>query len=126
MPRIMPIRDLRKTSELSELAHTEQEPIFITKISGDGMLAIELYDTPENIFDRLVFSDENDIIYTDDPYKNEHREYYMRDIRADLDWYGKIYAEIGIRNRVFIDNDLPANVVERIISEYNLTERLKI
>lgn len=99
---------------------------FRTKISGDGMLAIELYDTPENIFDRLVFSDENDIIYTDDPYKNERREYYMRDIQADLDWYGKIYAEIGIRNRVFIDNDLPANVVERIISEYNLTERLKI
>ena len=33
---------------------------FRTKISGDGMLAIELYDTPENIFDRLVFSDEND------------------------------------------------------------------
>ena len=31
MPLIMPIRDLRKTSEISELAHTKQEPIFITK-----------------------------------------------------------------------------------------------
>ena len=49
----------------------------------------------------------------------------MRDIQADLDWYGKIYAEIGIRNRVFIDNDLPANVVEGIISKYNLTDHLE-
>ena len=71
----------------------------------------------------LLLQLSNDIIYTDDPYKNEHREYYMRDIQADLDWYGKTYAEIGIRNRVFIDNDLPANVVERILSEYNLTDR---
>ena len=31
MPTIMPIRDLRKTSEISELAHKKQEPIFITK-----------------------------------------------------------------------------------------------
>ena len=27
MPTIMPIRDLRKTSEISELAHKKQEPI---------------------------------------------------------------------------------------------------
>ena len=130
-------RDQKRGRIIKELIRLEEDMVlaitpisftenFRTKISGDGMLAIELYDTPENIFDRLVFSDENDIIYTDDPYKNEHREYYMRDIQADLDWYGKIYAEIGIRNRVFIDNDLPANVVERIISEYNLTEHLKI
>ena len=31
MPTIMPIRDLRKTSEISELAHKKQEPIFIRK-----------------------------------------------------------------------------------------------
>ena len=31
MPTIMPIRDLRNTSEISELAHRKQEPIFITK-----------------------------------------------------------------------------------------------
>ena len=31
MPLIMPIKDLRNTSEISELAHREQEPIFITK-----------------------------------------------------------------------------------------------
>ena len=32
MPMIMPIRDLRKTSEISELAHKNKEPIFICLI----------------------------------------------------------------------------------------------
>ncbi len=31
MPVIVPIRDLRNTSEISELAHKRQEPIFVTK-----------------------------------------------------------------------------------------------
>ena len=31
MPTIKPIRDLRNTTEISELAHKMQEPIFITK-----------------------------------------------------------------------------------------------
>ena len=46
MPTIMPIRDLRKTSEISELAHTMQEPIFITKngYSDLVVMSAELYD----------------------------------------------------------------------------------
>ena len=39
MPMIMPIRDLRKTSEISEIAHEKQEPIFITK-NGYGDLVV--------------------------------------------------------------------------------------
>ena len=31
MPTIMPIRDLRNTSEISELAHKKQEPILLQK-----------------------------------------------------------------------------------------------
>ncbi len=35
-------------------------------VSNDNTLSIELQDSVENIFDRLVFSDENDVIYKDD------------------------------------------------------------
>lgn len=84
------------------------------------LTAIELYDTPGNIFSRLVFSDENDTVHKDDYYKNKHKEYYLREIQADLDWYGKIHEGIGIRNRVFINNDVPEKVVDRLITEYNL------
>lgn len=93
---------------------------FKTRIIAEDILLIELYDTPENILSRLVFSDENDNIYTDDDYKNMHKEYYMKDIQADLDWYGMVYAKLGIRNRLFVDNDPPEKVVDRIITEYSL------
>ena len=46
MPKIMPIRDLRKTSEISEIAHKMQEPIFITKngYSDLVVMSAELYE----------------------------------------------------------------------------------
>ena len=46
MPLILPIRDLRNTSEISELAHRKQEPIFITKngYSDLVVMSAELYD----------------------------------------------------------------------------------
>lgn len=51
------------------------------EIMADEILAIELCDTAENIFSRLVFSDENDVIYTDDLYKNEHKDHYLREVQ---------------------------------------------
>lgn len=46
MPRIIPIRDLRNTTEISELAHREQEPVFITKNGYSDLVVMssELYD----------------------------------------------------------------------------------
>ena len=46
MPIIMPIRDLRKTSEISELAHKNKEPIFITKngYSDLVIMSTEMYE----------------------------------------------------------------------------------
>ena len=93
---------------------------FKTSIISDDNLLIELYDTPENIFSRLIFSDENDDIYTDDNYKNANKDYYMKEIQEDLDWYGMVNAKIGIHNRVFVNNKSPEEVVDRIIMEYNL------
>ena len=31
MPQIIPIKDLKKTSEISEMCHNTNEPVFITK-----------------------------------------------------------------------------------------------
>ena len=44
----------------------------------------------------------------------------MKDIQADLDWYGMVNAKIGIHNRVSVNNDSPKEDVDRIIMEYNL------
>ena len=46
MPRIIPIRDLKKTSELSQMCKNATEPIFITK-NGYGdmvIMSMEMYE----------------------------------------------------------------------------------
>ena len=52
MPRIMPIRDLRNTGEISKLAHMEQEPIFITK-NGFGEMVLMSMDAYDEMFKKL-------------------------------------------------------------------------
>ncbi len=42
MPRIIPITDLRKTNEISEMCHQSKEPVFITK-NGYGDLVALLF-----------------------------------------------------------------------------------
>lgn len=39
MPQIIPIKDLKNTSEISELCHMSDEPIFVTK-NGYGDMVI--------------------------------------------------------------------------------------
>ncbi len=46
MPRIIPIRDLKNTSEISELCHKSEEPIYITK-NGYGDMVIMSMETYE-------------------------------------------------------------------------------
>lgn len=104
---------------ISPISYTNN---FGKRITEDDILSIELIDTPANIFDRLVFSDKDDTIYKDDDYKNQRRDYYMSDIKADLEWYGNVYSKIGIKNRFEINNDSPKTAVKRIIKEYGLSE----
>lgn len=46
MPQIRPITDLRNTTEISEICHAKQEPVFITK-NGYGDLVIMSMETYE-------------------------------------------------------------------------------
>ena len=84
---------------------------FKSKIAATDVLSIELIDTAENIFDRLIFSDENDKLYKDDDYKELHRDYFLNDIQQDIDWYGKVYSQMGITNKFEIQNESPDQAV---------------
>lgn len=46
MPQIIPIRDLKKTSEISDMCHKSEEPIYITK-NGYGDMVIMSMETYE-------------------------------------------------------------------------------
>ena len=65
MPLIMPIKELRNTNEISNLAHKEQEPIFITKnvYSDLVVMSSELYDrfVRINRIDQAIFESEQEI-----------------------------------------------------------------
>jgi len=46
VPKIIPIRDLKKTSEISQMCHASDEPIFVTK-NGYGdmvIMSMKLYE----------------------------------------------------------------------------------
>ena len=50
MPKIRPITDLRNTNEISEICHSQSEPVFITK-NGYGDLVIMSIETYERMID---------------------------------------------------------------------------
>jgi prevent-host-death family protein len=65
MPLIMPIKDLRNTSEISDIAHREQEPIFITKNGYSDLVVMssELYDrfAKNNRIDQAIYESEKEM-----------------------------------------------------------------
>lgn len=65
MPIIMPIKDLRNTSEISDMAHKEQEPIFITKNGYSDLVVMssELYDSfaRMNRIDQAIYESEREV-----------------------------------------------------------------
>lgn len=64
MPHIRPIKDLRNTTEISQLCHASREPVFITK-NGYGdlvVMSMEAYEAlmAEMEMDRAIAEAEED------------------------------------------------------------------
>ena len=53
MPQIIPIKDLKNTSEISDMCHKADEPIYITK-NGHGDMVIMSMEIYENIMRQLT------------------------------------------------------------------------
>jgi len=66
MPIIMPIKELRNTTEISNLAHKEQEPIFITKNGYSDLVVMssELYDkfARTHRIDQAIYESEQEVL----------------------------------------------------------------
>lgn len=56
MPQIIPIRELKNTSNISEKCHNTSEPIFVTK-NGYGDMVIMSLETFENTINRTNIYD---------------------------------------------------------------------
>ena len=53
MPQIIPIKDLKNTSEISDMCHKSNEPIYITK-NGYGDMVIMSMEIYENAMRQLT------------------------------------------------------------------------
>ena len=64
MPQIIPIRDLKNTSEISELCHNSQGPVFVTK-NGYGdmvLMSMEVYERImyiSDVYDKLRVAEQS-------------------------------------------------------------------
>ncbi len=83
-------------------------------IEQEGVMAIELQDTKEHIFERLVFTDENDVILGDDGYKEKHKKYYLREIQKDIT-HAKHNSFKKIKLKYFMNNRSVEDVVNDLI-----------
>lgn len=82
-------------------------------LESEDVLAIELQDSKEHIFDRLIFSDENDMPYKDDPYKEKHKVRYLREIQEDIDDAIDLFE--NIQHKYFINNKPVELVVDDLL-----------
>ncbi|WHH59695.1 type II toxin-antitoxin system prevent-host-death family antitoxin [Petroclostridium sp. X23] len=63
MPQIIPIRDLKNTSQISQMCHACDEPIFITK-NGYGdmvIMSMEMYEEKMfmlDVYSKLIAAEE--------------------------------------------------------------------
>lgn len=86
MPVILPIKDLRNTSEISDMAHKTQEPIFITKNGYSDLVVMssELYDkfAKINRIDQAIYESEKEMeksgvsIDLDEAFEKLNGKYY--------------------------------------------------
>lgn len=54
MPRIIPIKDLKNTSEISAMCHKSNEPVFITKNGYGDMVVMSMETYEKNMFMRDI------------------------------------------------------------------------
>ena len=55
MPQIIPIKDLKNTSEISDMCHKAEEPIYVTK-NGYGDMVIMSMETYESTMRQIMIT----------------------------------------------------------------------
>lgn len=86
MPNIIPIRDLKDTSKVSELCSQSREPIFVTKNGYGNMviMSMELYEEKmymADVYAKLMAAEEQvkegKTIAADDSVKSIREKYHV-------------------------------------------------
>lgn len=89
------------------------EEFFIYALVQSKVIAIELQDEAENILKRLVYADEDDNVYPLRIEDKKERNYYLKDIKADIRYYKNAYKKI--KNKFNMQGKEPKEVTKRLI-----------
>lgn len=55
MPQIIPVRDLKNTSRISEICHSSSEPVFITKNGYGDMVIMSMEAYEKTIYMNSIY-----------------------------------------------------------------------
>ena len=84
MPQIIPIKDLKNTSEISDMCHRTEEPIYITK-NGYGDMVIMSMESYESTIRRYAMY--RDLEMSERQTKTERRKNYEKEREKKFtDW----------------------------------------
>lgn len=102
-------------------------PMYYTRwfskyLKRDDVIAIELQDEPENIFNRLIFTNETGEIYEDSvEYREKYKKYYLGEIKKDITYYKKPFSRID--NKFEMNNNPPEIMANRLIKQFGLADK---
>lgn len=85
MPRIIPIKELKNTSEISDMCHKAEEPIYITK-NGYGDMVIMSMEIYESTMKRIAMY--HDIEISEQQIKKEQVKDARNSLRETRAKYG--------------------------------------
>ncbi len=57
MPQIIPIKELKNTSEISEMCHKTDEPIYITKNGYGDMVIMSMENYERTMHNQMLYRD---------------------------------------------------------------------
>ncbi|WP_319560714.1 type II toxin-antitoxin system Phd/YefM family antitoxin [Marispirochaeta sp.] len=89
MPQIIPIKELRNTTEISRICHENDEPIFVTK-NGYGDMVLMSMETYERkmaraeLFSKIAEGEEDvrkgNFIASDSVFKSLRKEFFETEV----------------------------------------------
>lgn len=92
---------------------------YLDAYEDTDIICFDLIDRAENIFKRLVFTDDNDnLLHIPQSYLDKHKAYYMREIQADFDYFHTLYA--SKMDSISMDGKSLDEIVEDICKKYKL------
>lgn len=89
MPQIIPIKELRNTTEISRICHENDEPIFVTKNGYGDMVLMSMETYERNMARAELFSKiaegeadvrEGNLIDSDSVFKSLRKEFFETEV----------------------------------------------